>query len=200
MCAVHGGRAPQVKRAAAHRLQVEAETARATRYLERRLGGSLPTDPAEALEGLLALDAADVAALRELVAELPGIPDPRARAEYHAALAEWLENDREGNPPDYPRAIYGPNHLGDLVPHVLVAMYRAAKVDLRDTAKAAGALGLAERRQTLQEAEGAMIAAMLDALFRDPRLQLSGPQRDVARLVAGEHLERLEAEVVGEAA
>lgn len=86
VCRMHGGGAPQV-RAAAERRTVEAK---AERYLARRLGGELHVHPLEAAEGLLARDVADVEALRELVAELPGTIDEeqvRAWAEGQVALS-----------------------------------------------------------------------------------------------------------------
>lgn len=208
VCVTHGGRAPQVQKAARRRVEEEARRARAERYLQRRLGGDIDTDPLTALEHVVALDLADVEALREIVAELPASPPPEALAAWREAqieLAVWQAtpaDERGPRPavPPYPRSLHGVNHLGDRVPALEVQMYRDAKDDLRRSSSAAAAAGVAERGATMREAEGAMIARMLDALIRDPRLHLTAVQREAARVAAAEGLLRLEAEVVGEAA
>jgi hypothetical protein len=77
-----------------------------------------------------------------------------------------------------------------------LALYADERDRLVRFAKAAADAGVAERGQTLREAEGAMIAAVFDAVFRDPRLGLLPAQRETARAIAAEGLRRLEAEAI----
>lgn len=186
VCAVHGGRAPQVRQRAARRLEEDRQAALVARTLERRLGGEVDLDPAEALELAVRRTGAMVEVLAELLAQVPAERAPTKQVKTIAGVQHV---------PTGP-GLYGPNHLGDDAAHVLFSMYRAALVDLGRVAGAAHAAGISERGQALAEAEGAMIAAALDAVVRDPRLGLEPAQRRTARALLADRLLALEAEVV----
>lgn len=197
VCAVHGGRAPQVKAAAGRRLEeelAERRRSRALRALERRLGGSVPVaDPAEELLRLLSETRANLEVLGDLVAELAPAPDVEALEAFRRAAVAWRDGER-GDPPTPPAALYGPDHLGDARPHVLVTMYLEAIRDHARVAKMAADAGVAERAQALREGEAAAIAALIGGLLSDPRLGLSPAQRHQGRALAAERLRALEAE------
>lgn len=191
VCRYHGGASPNARRAAQARLEAEAAARRARRVLERRLGGSLPADPAEALADLVAEGRANVAALRELVAELGPPPTPQELHERRQAMRDWLAGDRD-DPPEPPMALFGPDHLGDAKPHVLVSMYAEERKLLLAAAKAAGDLGVAERAQLLEEQEAALIATVIGRVLADPSLSLSPELQQLGRQVAARELLALE--------
>ena len=65
VCPAHGGRAPQVRAAAARRFAIEAATAQVARF-----GGRIDISPADALLELVSTKAAEVAYWERIVADL----------------------------------------------------------------------------------------------------------------------------------
>lgn len=190
VCVTHGGAAPQVRAAAAARVELAQLEDRASRHLRRRLGGALDCSPVEAVRALLRFDAADVEVLRDLVAELPG-----ARAVTDVVAVEGPGGGIGSREVVTEPGLYGPNHNGDDVPHVLVTMWRQRLADLRDTVKIAAALGIAEDAGAIEAELVQAIAGMLETVARDPRVSLTPAQRAAFLESAREGLLRLEGSV-----
>jgi hypothetical protein len=192
VCRAHGGLAPQTRAAGARRWQEARHLERVRRTVEGRLGGTVANvDPIGELIALLGESRAVLAVLADLVAELPperGITEIRTvtgpqggERQYEAVIEPGL---------------YGPNHLGDDAPHVLVTLYLAHLERHGKIAKAAADAGVAERGQDLREAEAAVIATLIGGLLSDPRLGLSPAQRQQGRELAAARLRALEAETI----
>lgn len=165
VCYYHGGAIPAVKAAAARRLARE------------RLDGDLGKLLAE-----LEMDAADrhpVAVLLDAVARAS------AMTEVLGSLLGGLRAapDAEGN-----GGLYGPDHLGDGRPHVLVEMYAQWTDRAARAAKLALDAGVDERKVRIREAEARQMAGVLSAVFADTELGLTATQRNVAAEVAARHL------------
>ncbi len=116
VCSAHGGRAKQVRASAARRLAQQ----RASRELGRLLGEleleAADAHPIEALTNALARAKAMVEVLGDLVGGLGAESgEPGAR-------------------------IYGPDHLGDGRPHVLVTMYESLARQARQDQQAGARL------------------------------------------------------------
>ncbi len=166
VCKHHGGAAGQVVAAARRRLAAELATAELA-----RLGVAVETTPVEALQAMLDEAAGNVVVLRGLVAGL----DPRPTIELLDDSAEdheegqphggWLRRRMtvDGQAVTVTSGIYGPDHLGDARPHVLVSMYNAERDRLSRLARDCAALGLDERRVRVAEAS----AERLLGAFRD---------------------------------
>ena len=170
VCHYHGGAAPQVKRVAAERLaaeKVKAEVARA-------LGGSLDTDPGEALMSLVREAAFNVAYLRELVGDLHG--------------------RRSDDGPGDSAGIYGPTFhasgrpTGEGKRHIVVQMYDDERERLAKFTRLALDAGIAERQLRMQEYGANVIAQAIVATLDDPKLGLTREQREIGRQVAGQNL------------
>lgn len=146
VCHAHGGRAPQVRAAAARRQLVASALAEA-----RRLGGSLDVDPHEVLLAQVQEAAANVAVLRVYVAEL-GV---EVASDGAIALPEQvIEWEKSGT------------HVPARV-HVLVGLYNEERDRLGKYAKLAIDAGVAERQvrvaETQAERLGAAFGRALDA-------------------------------------
>ena len=87
------------------------------------------------------------------------------------------------------QALYGPNHLGDGAPHVLVQMWNQERDRAARFAKLALDAGVVERQVRISEQQGAMLAKVIEATFFD--LELSEAQRARGRELAARHLRAL---------
>ncbi len=157
-CTTHGGKAPQTKRAANRRLalgqaMVELEE-------ERRLGRSLPVEPADAMLAMVQEAAANVALYRGLVErlEVGWVDDP---------FPEDLDDD-PGSARDVELGLGSTLAIrtgstqkpNEATPHVWVAMYDAERERLVKWAKACRDAGVDERRIELAEAQAQMVAGV----------------------------------------
>lgn len=107
-----------------------------------------------------------VLAEREATAELDrlGIPttvDPLAALVGQVCEAAGNVEYLRQRVADYGDDITAPNHLGDLVPRVLVQMYDRERERLARFSKLALEAGVAERQITLAEEQGALIARVI---------------------------------------
>ncbi len=75
-----------------------------------------------------------------------------------------------------------------LKPSVYLELYQAERRHLITAAKAAISAGVAERTVRLAEDQGRLIAQVVNAIFTDPRLELSPTQYSLAPGIAREHL------------
>lgn len=150
VCPSHGGRAPQVKAAAARRLAL----GEAVKELDR-LGRPIEVDPATAMLDMVYEAAGNVAVLRQLVQGLRSEVDrtdwdPESGDEAPALEAGGIAV-RMGNP----------NKWNEAAPHVFVAMYDAERERLVKWAKACRDAGVDERIVELREADARRIATVL---------------------------------------
>jgi hypothetical protein len=162
VCKLHGGSTRN------HR--VRAFRAEAVAAVDR-LGLQLDVEPDEALLVMVRMASANVAYFGSLVGAL------------NVGVAQLAE---EG-----PGALYGPNHSGDAVPHVLVNLYGEWCDRLVRYAKAAADAGVAQRRIELEEGQGRMVAQLVRAILGDPELGLDERQAKAAPMVAHRHLQAL---------
>lgn len=165
VCAAHGGRAPQVANAAERRRAI----AKVSAELERI--GIVDVDPLEALAFEVSRSATFLAFLGGLVGE--------------------LADDRGNDGPEAGGALYGPNHLGDGAPHVLVKMWNEERDRLARFAKMAADAGVAERRVRMAESQGQAIAALITRVLEDLGLTLE--QRQAAPAIVRRRLLELAA-------
>lgn len=136
MCRYHGGRAPQVRAAAARRLALEGVTREAA-----RLGLVLDVDPLDALVESVHEAAANVAVLRLQLAEL------RVQVSKDGAIAV----------PD-------PESGGfEARVHILVGLYNDERDRMVRYAKLCLDAGVDERRVRLAEAQGQLLARVVQA-------------------------------------
>lgn len=155
VCVIHGGRSPQARAAAAHRLQ--------RRHLEGDLG---------ALLAELELDASG----RDPVdALLDAVHRCWAMAKVLGALTGGLSTSAGS-----PDAMWGPNHLGDGAPHVLTTMYGQWLERAARASKLAIDAGVEERRVQLAERVGAVMVDVLRGVLDD--IGLTEEQREAAVL------------------
>ena len=158
VCASHGGRAPQVQRAAARRLALGEALAELD-----RLGRPIDIDPSEAMLEMVREAAGNVAFLRSRVQELDQLT--RESREAEEALVALLGGGSEAREVSArsPAGIYGrvdPRNFR-AERHVLVAMYDDERERLVRWAKACRDAGVDERRVQLAEDTGRMIADVL---------------------------------------
>ncbi len=137
VCVAHGGRAPQVKAAAARRLEQQAAIAAMAAYgLPRKV------DPADALLEEVHRTAGHVAWLQERVAGLD------------ADDLVWgtVQEVDKGSGTDTTQAAK---------PSVWLELYRGERKHLAEVCKTALAAGVAERQIRLAEQQGAMLAGVI---------------------------------------
>lgn len=143
VCHMHGGAAPQVRKAADRRLAYEQVVEECG-----RLGLPIEVDPLEALLGQVWEAAGNVAFLRARVAELN---------QAHGPLD--LLGDAGG--------IVGQDHLGDGARHILVVMYDAERERLARFSKLCVEAGVAERLVKIREAEATLLADAIRGILDD---------------------------------
>lgn len=131
------------------------------------LGVPIDTDPLDALIGQLAESAGIVAIFRERLQELR-IPA--------AGEAGGLD------------ALYGPDHTGDLAPHILLSFYNDERERFAKLADLALRAGVAERQVKILEQQATLFADLLRRVLDDPDLGLSETQRQTGRRIAASHL------------
>lgn len=161
VCPTHGGSAPQVKAAAARRLQL----ASAARELAA-LGEPVAIDPAAALLQLVHHKAGEVAWLRAMV-QTDDLDD----------LVWGLTREKVGGDDA------GTTH--EAKPSIWWTMLRSAEDQLAQYAAAAIKAGVEERRVRLEEQTGALVAGVIQRILA--RLDLSPAQQQlVPTVVPGE--------------
>jgi hypothetical protein len=158
---MHGGGAPQVKAAAARRLQREqlaVDTGQLMAELEMDAAGRGPTE--------LLLDAVYRAhAMVQMIGALLGGVPAEAMTRRH--------------------------HLGGQAPNVLTEMYAKWLDIAARAAKLALDAGVAERLVRVEQDKGELLAGVIRAILNDPDLGLTAEQRQAAGPVAGRHLRAL---------
>jgi hypothetical protein len=87
--------------------------------------------------------------------------------------------------------IFGPNHVGEGVPHILVKMWNEERDRTARLAKMAMDAGVGEQQVRLAEKQGQMIVQVFTAMLDDPSLGLSPEQRAAFPNVAARHLRAL---------
>jgi hypothetical protein len=136
------------------------------------LGVPIETDPLDALRSQVAESAGIVAFFRERLQQLK-VPE--------AGQSGGLD------------AIFGPDHTGDLGPHILLGLYNEERDRFAKLAKLALDAGIDEREVKVLERQGALFADLVRRLLDDPSLGLSAEQRQRGRQIAAGHLRLLEA-------
>lgn len=189
VCASHGGRAPQVQRAAARRLALGEAIAELD-----RLGRPIDVEPADAMLDMVREAAGNVAFLRARVQELDQLTRESKELEAALAVLGGGGKDSERIAQRSPAGIYGQvdprNWRAER--HVVVAMYDDERERLVRWAKACRDAGVDERRVQLAEDTGRMIADVLrGALAAALQLVVALLEPDVA----GRVRERWAAEV-----
>lgn len=162
VCGSHGGRAPQVKAAAARRMVFAA--ARAEVDAERgRLGYSIEGDPSDFVLELVHEAAGNVAALRQLVQELDAGVGVGAIAGNAGSTSK----------------------LNEALPHIFVVMYNEERERLAKWSKTAHDMGIDDRRIELAEQQGRLIAEVLRSALDGfvAELAAAGLEVDVVRRV-----------------
>lgn len=176
VCRTHGGGAPQVKAAAAARLQQrEAVLAVETFGLPRKV------DPHTALLEELHRSAGAVEWLGAVVADLE-------RDDVVWGVAEQVEKLAGEFP--------GIDTTKAAKPNAWVLLWQAERKHLVDVSKACVSAGIEERRIRLAESQGQMLASVVRAVL--DRLELTEPQRRLAGVVVPEEFRRV-AELGGSA-
>lgn len=176
VCTMHGGKAPQVVRAANRRLALaEAEKVLGD-FLAEEEEAVRGMDPAQHLLDGITRTAAMVRVLSRFVNRLTPVYDPMAMAQARAKVEEQLageEAEAIANGRNYDRptvlsgALYGPNHQGDGKPHVLVAMLGEWEDRLARLSKLAIDAGVEERRVKIAEDLGRTIVGVLQGVLSD---------------------------------
>lgn len=156
VCVAHGGKARQVRKAAARRLalgEAEAEL--------RKLGRPILVDPAEAMLAMVCEAAGNVAVLRRLVQSLDDQVDrePGEVADQDGAIADGRQEQLGSG-----LAIRTDPDNWKAAPHVWVAMYDAERERLVKWAKACRDAGVDERRVQLAEQEADLMSDALEIL------------------------------------
>lgn len=173
VCSVHGGRAPQVKAAAARRT-AEAAAAREV----ARLGLKLDVHPAEALIDLVHWTAGEVAYWRSIVIDIE-------TAGGHQALTWGVTSETYQGSGEFP----GTNTTSETAPHIAYRMLTDASSRLAAYSTAALKANVDERRVQLAEQQGAAVAGAVRRILE--RLNLTPDQQALIGVVIPEELRRL---------
>jgi hypothetical protein len=150
-CKWHTGNSPNARR---HAERVRAEQALAS------LGVPIQTDPQQALLEQVWEAYGNVAFLREAVRQLQ-LPGAIAQAAADAAASGEPATTAPGDAEAV--RVYGPDHLGDARPHVLVEMYGEERDRLAKVCKLAIDAGIAQRHLDLVERMADPIVAVVMA-------------------------------------
>jgi hypothetical protein len=156
VCRHHGGRAPQVQRAAKRRLALGQATAELD-----RLGIPVEVDPSEAMLAMVHEAAGNVAFLRMRVQELE--QGGRLTGNHDADDVVSAIAEEEDPRPSIAGRVDPKNWKAER--HVLVAMYDDERERLVRWAKACRDAGVEEHRVALAEKQGAMLAEVLRNLL-----------------------------------
>lgn len=164
VCRSHGAAASQVRAAADRRVE-ERRVRRELRILAESEPAIDPdsVDPLEVLTRRLASEARMAGIADRLVDELAEHPDMV---------------DAEGHRRE---ALYGPDHLGDLRPHPLVAVQRGYSDDATRHAKLALDARIDERRLALEERELDAIETAVAAVLRARGIEPADVRADLLR-------------------
>jgi hypothetical protein len=181
VCRHHGGRAPQVQRAAKRRLALGEAVAELD-----RLGIPVEVDPSEAMLAMVHEAAGNVAFLRMRVAELE--QGGRLTGNHDAEDIVSAIAEEEDSRPSIAGRVDPKNWKAER--HVLVAMYDDERERLVRWSKACRDAGVEEHRVALAEKQGAMLAEVL----RDFLASLSGAL--IAAGLAQEVIQRVFAQEV----
>ena len=166
MCRAHGGRAPQVQRAAARRLAV-AEA----RDVVRGLGIMVDADPLDVLLDMVREAAGNVAAYRLAIDGLGVHVGPDGVA------TDAVDHEHAYHPPDV---------------HILVKMYDSERDRLTRYAKICLDAGVDERRVRVAEGDAQRLATAVARAL--DRVGLTGEQRGLLRSAMAEELRALRGE------
>lgn len=149
------------------------------------LGHDAHEDPLEGLMREVGRSAMAVQVLGSMVAELdaPGAKDAKDAKD---SVDSVDSQDSEAT-------VYGPNHLGDGAPHILVTMWNEERDRHARYCKLAIDAGIAERQVRVAEAQARMLAGVISAVLDDRELKLSGRQKEIGKKVAARHLRSLPA-------
>jgi len=176
VCKLHGGRAPQVRRAAERRVAAaKADRAVAT------LGLPIATDPAEALLDEVCRTAGHVRWLGSLISEMA----PESLVWGRSGTERSTTTGGPAVAQEYAQV------AETAQPSVWLTLYQAERAHLATVCKAAITCGIAERQVRLAEGQAALVAAVLRAALGDPELGLSAPQIEISHRVAARHLLRM---------
>lgn len=158
VCASHGGRAPQVKAAAARRLALGEAMGELS-----KLGVPIDVEPADAMLDMVREAAGNVAFLRRRIQDLDQLLGGPEGNEIIAVLGGGGKDAGPLEIPAGPPAIAGrvdPRNFR-AERHVIVAMYDDERERLVRWAKACRDAGVDERRVQLAEDQGRQLAAVL---------------------------------------
>lgn len=169
VCAMHGGKAPQAREAAARRV---ADTN--ARAAVARLGGRRDIHPAEALLDLVHWTAGEVDYWRQRVTQLE-----------EDQLTWGTTQHREGTGPEGPIDVT----TQAAAPHIAYTMLERASDRLASYATAALKAGVDERRVRLAEQQGALVAGVIRAILAE--LNLSPAQQALVGEVVPRQLRAL---------
>lgn len=181
VCAAHGGRAPQVRAAAARRLALGEATAALA-----KLGRPIDVDPAEAMLEMVAEASGNVAVYRALVQSLDTRVDQAPGGIITDSDVELDEEQVES------LRLLGHGIAGRVDPanwkaaeHIWVTLYNEERERLVKWAKACRDAGVDERRVQIAEAQGRRIGVVLHTA-------VAGLFDRLAGLVDGAVLEELQ--------
>jgi hypothetical protein len=173
VCSMHGGKAPRVRYAAQQRVAaVAAERAVVTYGLPRTV------DPHVALLEEIARTAGHVDWLGSVVAGLEA-----------DKVVFGITEHRVGKGPEGPINVV----TRSAAIAVWVELYQKERAHLVAVCKAAISAGVEERQVALAEKQGAMVVAVLRAVFADAELALTAEQARLAPVVAARHLTAIDA-------